>query len=180
MEEFVTPKCAVFTSELKPRTVQLLRRKGYFCVLIPTRGKEEPERCILRDIDGSKIVACFADLPANTQPEPYFYDMYETLIDLPVIDIEGKPDDGALTYPENGVLNGPVPMYVNADNVGLKAMETGSTARIELWETAGRETAFELYCEAMDFGFKALFQPYEIKMFFITPDGKAKEIDFEK
>ena len=180
MEEFVMPKCGVYTGELKPRTVQHLRRRGYFCVLFPTPGKEEAERCILRDIDGSKIVACFANAPVDAVPEPFFADMYENLIDLPIQDIEGKPDDSGLMYPENGVLNGTVPMYVNADNVGLKRFSTVGGICIELWETEGKETAFELYCEAYDFGFKALFQPYEIKTFYIAENGKVTEIDFEK
>ena len=179
MEEFVLPRCTVYTGELRPRTVQLLRRKGWFCVLIPSPGKET-EYCILQDIDGSKLVACFADTPADTRPEVFFADLYGTLTDLPVKYIEGAPDDSALARSVNGVPNGPVPLYVNAENVGLKEMETGGTARIELWETAGIETDFELYCEAYDFGFKALFQPYEIKTFFIAPDGRVKEIDFSR
>ena len=179
MEEFVMPKCGVYTKEIRPRTVQLLRRQGYFCVLFPTPGKAEPERCILRDIDGSKMVACFADAPAEAQPEPFFADMYENLIDLPMKNIEGKPDDGALTYSENGVIGAAAPLHVNAANIGLKDMAVNGRIRLELWETEGRETAFELYCATYDFGLRALFQPYEIKTFFVEKDGTIKEIDFE-
>ena len=179
MEGFVLPTCGVYTGELRPRTVQLLRRKGYFCVLFPTPGKET-ERCILRDIDGSKLVACFADAPADAQPEPFFADMVNSLIDLPVKDVAGQPDDSALIYPTDGAIHTLAALYVNANNVGLKEMtEADGAFRLELWETEGKETEFELYCEAHDFGFKALFQPYEIKTFFIEPDGKVKEIDFE-
>ena len=179
MEEFVMPKCGVYTGEIRPRTVQMLRGQGYFCVLFPTPGKKEPERCILRDIDGSKIVACFAEAPADTQPEPYFADMYENLIDLPMKDIAGKPEDGALMFPENGVIPAAAPLHVNAENIGLREMDVNDRIRLELWETEGRETAFELYCETYDFGLRALFQPYEIKTFFTEKDGKIKEIDIE-
>ena len=179
MEEFVMPKCGVYTGEIRPRTVQQLRRRGYFCVLFPTPGKAEPERCILRDIDGTKLVACFADAPKDAAPEAFFADMHENLIDLPIRDIEGKPDDSTLKYAKDGVIPGAAPLYVNAENVGLKRFSTDGGICIEVWETAGRETDFELYCEEYDFGFKALFQPYEIKTFYIAENGKVTENDFE-
>ena len=178
MEGFVMPKCTVYTGELKPRAVQALRRAGYFCVLIPTPGAKN-ELCILRDIDGSKIIACFADAPAGNAPEPYFSAIAGDLVDLPIRQIEGAPDDSALTYPEDGVLHASADLYVNADNVGLKQMTVGETAVLELYETAGRETAYELYCEAYDFCLRALFQPYETKRFTVDGDRKVTENDFD-
>ena len=175
MEDFTMPKCGVFTGELKPRAVQALRRQGYFCVLIPTKG-ENKRRCVLQDIDGSKIVACFADAPETAAPEAYFADLADTLTDLPVIKLKGAPDDGGLTRSENGVLTGLAPMYVNADNIGLNTMtETADGITLELTETAGKETAFELYCPEFDFGFRTLFQAYEMKQFTVDKDGKVIE-----
>ena len=175
MEDFTMPKCGVFTGELKPRAVQALRRQGYFCVLIPTKG-ENKRRCVLQDIDGSKLVACFADAPETAAPEAYFADLADTLTDLPVIRIKGAPDDSGLTRSENGLLTGLAPMHVNADNIGLNTMtETADGFMLELTETAGKETAFELFCPKYDFGFRTLFQAYEIKSFCIAPDGKVTE-----
>lgn len=175
MEGFTMPKCGVYTGELKPRAVQALRRQGYFCVLIPTKG-ENKRRCVLQDIDGSKIVACFADAPETAAPEAFFADLADTLTDLPIIKIKGAPDDIALTYAENGVLTGLAPMHVNADNIAMNAMtETADGFTLELTETAGKETDFELYCPKYDFGFRTLFQAYEIKSFCIAPDGKVTE-----
>ena len=174
MEEFVTPKCTVFTGELKPRAVQRLRRDGFFCALIPS-PVETPRLCILRDIDGTKLFACFADAPADAAPEPYFAPLYGGLPDLPIEQIEGAPDDADLTYPVDGVLTGEAPMFVNAANIGLDRMETGEETVLELTETAGKETAYELYCEEYDFGLKALFAPYESKRFTVDGNGKVTE-----
>ncbi len=175
MEGFTMPKCGVYTGELKPRAVQALRRQGYFCVLIPTPG-ENKRRCVLQDIDGSKIVACFADTPETVAPEAFFADLADTLTDLPIIKIKGAPDDSALTYPENGVLTGLAPMYVNAESIGLNAMaETADGITLELTETAGKETAFELYCPQYDFGFRTLFQSYEMKTIWVDRNGKVTE-----
>ena len=71
---------------------------------------------------------------------------------------------------------GLAPMAVNAGNIGLREMraEHGGFT-LELWETAGKETAYELYCEAYDFGFRALFAPWEIRRFFVDANGFVSE-----
>ena len=179
MDGFVMPKITVYTGEIGPRTVQKIRQSGFLCAVFPAE-ENAPELCVLEDIDGSKLIACFARSFDEQSIAQAFAPVVNQLTDLPLRKIEGAPDDSALTYPENGTLPGLAPMAVNAANIGLKEMvkEPGGI-RIELWETAGKETDLALYCAAYDFGFRALFQPYEIKTFFVDADGKAAEIDYQ-
>ena len=179
MDGFVMPKITVYIGEIGPRTVQKIRRSGYLCAVFPAR-ENAPELCVLEDIDGSKLIACFAEQIDEQSVAQYFAPVINRLTDLPLRKIEGAPDDSALTYAENGTLPGLAPMTVNAANIGLKEMvkEPGGI-RIELWETAGKETDLALYCAAYDFGFRALFQPYEIKRFYVDADGCVTEKDFD-
>ncbi len=157
---------ALYRGEITPRTVQKLHLEGYLCCIF-IAPEEEPGLRLLEDTDGTKVLAFFCD-GQKQYPADEAMALFDCgLTDLPVQKIEGAPDDTALTYPQNGVLQGPAPMFVNAENIALGTFAADDKVYMELYETTGRETAFELYCEANDFGFRALFAPWEMKRFLI-------------
>lgn len=175
MDGFVLPKAIIYTGALIPRAVQKIRQQGFLFAVTPASDRE-PGFCVLRDIDGTKLVVCFTAAIDGRPAEAYFEPIAEKLTDLPVIDLKGKPDDTALTYPKNGLLQGLATMAVNAGNIGLREMRSENGGFIlELWETAGKETDYELYCETFDFGFLALFAPWEIRRFFVNDEGYVSE-----
>ena len=171
---------AVFRGEIAPRTVQKRRLEGYLCCVF-IAPEEKPGLRLLEDVDGTKILSFFCDGQKEFTADEASSLFDCGLTDLPVQKIEGKPDDSALTRPKDGVLRGPAPMFVNAENIALGAFNADEKVYMELYETAGRETAFEVYCEAYDFGFKALFPPWEMKRFLIDiSTGRVNEQCFEK
>ena len=180
MENGFMRNVSVYTDELKPRTVQTLVMRGVTFAVFTNTVAPAGVR-IFEDIDGTKLLGYVPAAEADAAPEALtelLDTLPETMPDIPVYKIEGKPDDTALTYPANGILQGAVPMDVNAGNIALKEMTDGNAPVLVLAETAGRETAFALYCEAYDFGFKALFAPYEVKRFVADADGRVEERNF--
>ena len=180
MENYFAEKTVVFDGPLAPRTVQKLHLEGYLCCIF-IAPNEEPGLRLLEDTDGTKVLAFFCDGQKEYTADEALALFDCGLNDLPVQKIEGTPDDSALTYPENGVLQGPAPMFVNEDNIALGTFTADEKICMELYETGGRETAFELYCEAYDFGFRALFAPWEMKRFLIDlSTGYITEQNFDK
>ncbi|GEM_PF-3135768 len=170
----ITNNIALYTGPIAPRTVQKLRAAGYLCCIIPCPA-EAPGLRLLEDIDGTKAVVLFTDKEKDYTPGEAAALFDCGMADLPVTVIAGAPDDAALTRPANGVLQGEAEMYVNAENIALGEMKTEGAVTLTLYETAGRETAFELYCEAYDFGFRTLFAPWEMKCFRVEENGLVTE-----
>jgi len=84
-----------------------------------------------------------------------------------VIKIEGIPE-----APESKKLEG---LYVSKDNIILNNIHSDNELILEFFETKGQETDCEIICPSPEFGFKALFAPWEIKSFYISPDGTVEE-----
>ncbi len=179
MENAIMNNVAVYAGALAPRTVQKLALDGVTCAVFPN-AQAAPGVYVFEDIDGTKLPGVI--LPAGAGAEAaraMLEPLPDEMPDLPVYRIEGLPGTESLTFPENGMLQGPAAMDVNAANIALARWErTGDEVFLELYETAGKETAFEVFCESLDFGFRALFQPWEIKRFYIAADGKVRETDY--
>lgn len=178
MENWFTEHIGFYAGPVKPRTVQKLFRQGVGCCVF-TGTRLAPGEYIFEDIDGTKVIGLVpakGETPDEAQVIERITPHTDTLPDLPVYNITGAPDDAALAYPENGVLQGRETLYVNAANVGLGSFtEENGVCRLELTETAGKETAYELFCPALDFGFRTLLRPWETKTFTVAPDGSVTE-----
>ncbi len=183
MEHWFLSNIAVFNGPVKPRTVQTLAMRGVTCGVF-TQTDAAPGVWIFEDTDGTKLLAFVPENAAGATAEAAraaLEALPETMPDIPLYRIPGKPDDSALTRPANGVLRGKTALYVNAANVALKRMDVNTDgAVLELCETAGKETVYELYCEELDFGFRALFAPWEIKRFAVGADGSVTEDSFDR
>ncbi len=247
-----------FADTLYPRAVQYAKKSGslgmMFCDPEDDPGMDLPTLCILKDIDGSKLLCYRADQPVvKTQAEAvktfralreeaekvdyplilfyeaaalaengglpflrgladgapdvqftesadYFREIAGAMVDLPLVKLDPDmptPDshfphrtqpqidmDGKLTIlPAENILYGPeLPYTLSAKNVrplfasGIQMTE-GRT-QLLLTETEGRETQCDVVCEAQDFAFTALFEPYELKVFTVdTATGRVTETD---
>ena len=183
MEHWFTNNIAVFDGPVKPRTVQTLAIHGVTCAVF-TDADAAPGVWIFEDTDGTKLLAFVPENEAQATPaaaRAVLEALPEQMPDIPIYKIAGKPDDTALAYPAGGMLRGAADMDVNAANVALKRMDVNTDgAVLELCETAGKETVYELYCEELDFGFRALFAPWEIKRFAVGADGSVTEDSFDR
>ncbi len=182
MEHWFTKNIAVYTGGLKPRAVQALAMRGVTCAVL-TNAELAPGVWIVEDADGTKLLAFVPENAAGATVEAaraVLEALPETMPDIPLYRIPGKPDDSALTYPANGVLRGETELYVNAENIALGELKTDGILTLTLYETAGKETAYELYCPQKDFGLRALFSPWEIKRFAVGADGSVTEDSFDR
>lgn len=158
----------LYTGEIKPRTVQKLRREGFIAAVIPNSSFSQG-LSLLEDIDGSKLITLYTKekSPSLKDAEAIFQKAFDELQDLPVIKIEGTPADG-----EGEKFGG---LYVSKNNIILKEVQQKEELILEFYETMGQETDCEFVCSKPEFGFRALFQPWEIKRFFISSDGTIQE-----
>ena len=159
---------AIIKGELTPRTVQKLRREGFISCVIRS-GTYPPGLCLIEDIDGSKIIALSTDdktLSAE-KAQAYIEETLSALTDIPVVKIEGTPDDG-----EGAAFEG---LFVSKSNILLNEVLYKEDIIMEFYETKGQETDCEFVCAKPEFGFRALFAPYEIKRFYIDGGGKVTE-----
>ncbi|MBQ7637985.1 MAG: hypothetical protein IJS90_03690, partial [Clostridia bacterium] len=124
---------------------------------------------LIEDIDGSKIIALSTDdktLSAE-KAQAYIEETLSALTDIPVVKIEGTPDDG-----EGAAFEG---LFVSKSNILLNEVLYKEDIIMEFYETKGQETDCEFVCAKPEFGFRALFAPYEIKRFYIDGGGKVTE-----
>ena len=247
-----------FADVLYPRAVQFAKKSGslgmMFCDPESDPGQDLPALCILKDIDGSKLLCYRSETPAVstqqeaatafralraaaenvdyplilfykttqlekngglpflrgladgapdvkfTEPADYFNEIAGAMVDLPLVKVD--PDlptpessflhreiphvdmDCALTsLPAENILYGPeLPYTLSAENVrplfASGVQMTEGRTQLLLTETEGRETQCDVVCEAQDFAFTALFEPYELKVFTVdTATGRVTETD---
>ena len=144
----------------------------------------------LTDADASVV---FSD------PDAYFAEIADGMIDLPLVrlDPHKKYDAPALMLaalpqpdyeetcflPAENILFGHyVPYTVSAPNVRpilrTKIQMTEGRTVLGFMETEGKETACDVVCAGQDFSFRALFSPYELKVFAVDlKTGKVTETD---
>ncbi|MCH5198776.1 MAG: hypothetical protein J1E34_07715 [Oscillospiraceae bacterium] len=158
----------LYTGEIKPRTVQKLRREGFISAVIPTDSYPSGLH-LLEDIDGSKLIALFSkeNAPSIKEADVVLQKAFDELADLPVIKIEGEPEE---VIPDK--FDG---LYVSKSNIVLTKAQQKDELILEFYETVGQETDCEFVCANPEFGFRALFQPWEIKRFYISSDGTVQE-----
>ncbi|MBR5410223.1 MAG: hypothetical protein IK104_06085 [Clostridia bacterium] len=157
---------------------------------------------LLEDDGGMPFLRGVADGDADVRfsdPDGYFRELTEIMPDLPLVRLDPKKkyavpasapdairldDEGPTTFlPAENIMYGPyLPYTVSAPNVrpsilSKVQLSEGRTLLI-LIETEGKETECDVICEAQDFAFRALFAPYEMKVFSVdTATGRVTETD---